>query len=248
MRQEFILPGDNGYDISCLEWTCEQEKAALICLHGFAGDKYSSVIEALAETMSKDGFRVITFDWPGHGSSPAGSSCLTVENCLWDLDSVIRYIGNENRPICLFATSFGGFLGLNYLRRSPAVFSRIVLRSPALNMPDTFRSLLSPEELRRIENGEKINKGFDRPLMVDKSFYEDLQDYRIADFSVPNTVPGLMIQGDLDKVVDPQNSIDFARRNSWELHIIEGADHRYKKPGNLEDIISAAETFLLRQL
>ena len=113
------------------------------------------------------------------------------------------------------------------------------------DMPDTFRSLLSPQELRRIENGEKINKGFDRPLMVDKSFYEDLQDHRIADLSVPSTVPGLMIQGNLDEVVDPQDSIDFARRNSWELHMIEGADHRYKKPGNLEDIISTTEAFFL---
>ena len=104
----------------------------MLCLHGFAGDKYSSVIRALAETLADRSLRVAAFDWPGHGSSPA----------------------------------------------------------------DTLP-------------------------------------------------PGLIIQGDLDDVVDPRDSEAFAARNGLRLHVVTGADHRCKKTGNLEEILSVTVPFLL---
>ena len=115
----------------------------------------------------------LTFDWPGHGASPVDGAFLTVENCLADLEAVIRTVRGRGLPLYLFATSFGGFLGVNYVNRNPGVFSRIVLRAPALNMPDLV-PLLLPEEQRRImEDGGTIDFGNGRPLLLDKSFYED---------------------------------------------------------------------------
>ena len=245
MKQEYLLPGKNGYDISCMEWTCEQEQAVLVCLHGFAGDKYSSVIEALAEALVRKSVRVITFDWPGHGSSPVEGDNLTMENCLSDLQSVIQTIQSGVRPVYLFATSYGGYLGLHYIARHPGIFSKVALRSPALNMPETYRSLLTDDDVARLENGEVLNHGFERPLMLGKSFYEDLCQYRLSPDAFPAEVPGLIIQGDMDDVVNPRDSVAFAERNGLHLHIVRGADHRYKKQGNLEEIISAASDFLL---
>lgn len=36
---------------SCLEWSGEKDRSLLICLHGFAGDKYSSVLRSPALRM-----------------------------------------------------------------------------------------------------------------------------------------------------------------------------------------------------
>ena len=247
MRHEFLMPGKNGYDLSCLEWTCEKPKAVLICLHGFTGDKYSPVVEAAAQTLSRSSVRVIGFDWPGHGKSPADSGLLTVENCLRDLEVIVQYVREPDLPTWLFANSFGCFLGLNYVKRNPETFSRLILRSPALNMPDTCRILLPAEELARMERGELITVDCDRPLEIGKSFYEDLCRHRIADVPAPAVVPGLIIQGDLDDIVNPRDSVDYAKRNGWKLFIVNGADHLYKKPGELEQIISAVSGFLLEE-
>ncbi len=244
MRHEFLLPGTNGYDLSCLEWTCEKANAVLICLHGFTGDKYSPVVEAVAQTVSKAGVRVIGFDWPGHGKSPADSRFLTVENCLRDLDVIVQYVREPGLPLFLFANSFGCFLGLNYVRHAPETFSRIILRSPALNMPDTCRTLLPEEEWRRLERGEQITVESDRPLTIDIHFYEDLCRHRIADVPAPAAVPGMLIQGDLDDVVSPQDSYDYAQRNGWKLCVVRGADHLYQKPGEVEQIVGAVSAFL----
>lgn len=245
MKREFMLCGKREYDISCMEWPCEQERAVLVCLHGFAGDKYSSVIQALAEALVSKSIRVITFDWPGHGKSPVDGSSLTIENCLLDLETVIQEIQPTDGPIYLFATSFGGFVGLNYLAIHPSVFSKVVLRSPALNMPKTFHDFLTDEEIHVLEDGGTVNKGFDRPLLLGKSFIEDLYEHRILPDEYPALVPGLLIQGDMDDVVDPLDSVRFAEKNGLRLHMIEGADHRYKEQGNLEEILSVTISFLV---
>ena len=245
---EYFLQGENGYEISCLEWPCQKAEAALICLHGFCGDKYSSVIEAVAEKMHQEKVRTVTFDWPGHGSSPADGSYLTVESCLSDLNAVVRNIAQSDQkglPLYMFATSFGGFLGLNYINRYPSVFSRVVLRSPALNMPETFRSLIDADQSAIFENGEPIEMGFDRKIQLGKEFYEDLCRHRLSCDAYPASVPGMIIHGDNDDVANPKDSEDFAHRNKLCLHIVEGADHRYKRQGDLEEIQSVTVPFLL---
>lgn len=245
MKREYLIPGSNGYSISCMEWIAEQENAVLICLHGFAGDKYSSVVNALGNCLSMQSVRVVAFDWPGHGASPAGSDQLTIANCLEDLKTVIHDIDLPDLPHYLFATSFGGFLGLHYVMQNPSVFSKIILRSPAISMPDTFLSLLTDQEHLQLQNGSAIDKGYERPLILRQSFADDLRNHKLNDPVLACKIPGIIIQGDLDDVVCMDDSVAFAQRNDWNLHIIHGADHRFKNPGELDEIVAVARQFFL---
>ena len=246
--REYLLYGESGYNVSCLEWPCETAQAILLCLHGFAGDKKSSVIKALGEKLSPQSVLTVTFDWPGHGSSPADSSYLSVENCISDLNAVIGSLKKtaeySSIPIYLFATSFGGFIGLNYIARYPFVFSKVVLRSPALNMPETFLSLCTDEEIKLMKSGDLINKSHEYDLPVGLKFYDDLCQHRLQAGTFPSGIPGLIIQGDTDDVVDPRDSVEYAEKNGLSLHMIRGADHRYKKPGELEEIVKVTSEFL----
>ena len=84
------------------------------------------------------------------------------------------------------------------------------------------------------------NNGFDCPLWLDASFYEDLCAHRLPAEELHFRAPGLIIQGDQDDVVVPGDSIKFAKRNSLDLHIVKGADHR-----DLDEILSVTTRFLL---
>ena len=55
-----------------------------------------------------------------------------------------------------------------------------------------------------------------------------------------------IIQGDLDDLVSPKDTEEYALKNSIELHIIYGVDHRYKNPGELDKIVEEACEFLCR--
>lgn len=248
----------------------------LLCLHGFAGDKYSTVIEAVAKDRCRAGFRCVTFDWPGHGDSTADSSMLTIENCLADLDAVVKHLrpgqaADTSAPLFCFATSFGGYLAMLDYRRHPEHFDRILLRSPALRMGKVLRSFLDEDHMRRFQGGEALNFGFDRPLFLHCDFLTDLEtpdhdafrpldgicrapasaapaEVSDCDSAVPMlaaaAAPIAIIHGDADDVVPVTDSIRFAEENHLPIRIVKGADHRYKKPGELKQIIEfAAEIF-----
>ena len=271
--QHFTIHSPNDYEISCMEWLPSAAAAgadmpgaaavgsagplpALLCLHGFAGDKYSTVIEAVAKDRCRAGFRCVTFDWPGHGDSTADSSMLTIENCLADLDAVVKHLrpaaaavpsGSTPAPLFCFATSFGGYLAMLDYRRHPEHFDRILLRSPALRMGKVLRSFLDEDHMRRFRDGEALNFGFDRPLFLHYDFLSDLEtpDH---DAFLPlagiGRSPIAIIHGDADDVVPVTDSLRFAEDNHLPIRIVKGADHRYKKPGELEQIIEfAAEIF-----
>ena len=284
--QHFTIPGPNGYEISCMEWLPSAAGEfsgplpTLLCLHGFAGDKYSTVIEAVAKDRCRAGFRCVTFDWPGHGDSTADSSMLTIENCLADLDAVVKHLrpaaaavpsGSTPAPLFCFATSFGGYLAMLDYRRHPEHFDRILLRSPALRMGKVLRSFLDEDHMRRFRDGEALNFGFDRPLFLHDDFLSDLEtpDHdaflpldgigcsprrtaraeesahdSAAPISAHAASPIAIIHGDADDVVPVTDSLRFAEDNDLPIRIVKGADHRYKKPGELEQIIDfAAEIF-----
>ena len=281
--QHFTIHSPNEYEISCMEWlpdtatNADRPEAAgaadadrpgaasgplptLLCLHGFAGDKYSTVIEAVAKDRCRAGFRCVTFDWPGHGDSTADSSMLTIENCLADLDAVVKHLrpaaaavpsGSTPAPLFCFATSFGGYLAMLDYRRHPEHFDRILLRSPALRMGKVLRSFLDEDHMRRFQGGEALNFGFERPLFLHYDFLEDLETpdhdaFRALDGIGCGPASALIaiIHGDADDVVPVTDSLRFAEDNHLPIRIVKGADHRYKKPGELEQIIDfAAEIF-----
>jgi len=240
------ITGYNGYDISAMTNVGDKHNSILLCLHGFGGDKHSTVIAALMESLDQDGIGVVTFDWPAHGDSPAKGSDLTVENCLRDLDTVLCYICSEwQKPISCFATSFGGYLAALYRSEHPDAFAKLVLRSPALRMPQTFIDLFPKEEKPRFLAGDRVKMGYERTMELTVSFYESLKAHDAYLASVPFPERVLILQGDCDDVVSPEDTAAYAEKNHIQVAWFYGTDHRYKKPGELEMIVSVTKTFLL---
>ena len=99
-----ILKSSKGWSIPYICNVNKEHRMILLCLHGFAGDKDSSVIAALMGSLDEKGIGVVTFDWPAHGESDAPDEALIVENCLGDLNIVVSWISqNWDMPVsCLF--------------------------------------------------------------------------------------------------------------------------------------------------
>ena len=192
----------------------------LLCLHGYAGDKNSSVIAALMERLEEKRIGVVTFDWPAHGESDAPDSALTVENCLADLDIIVKLIENRTElPISCFATSFGGYLATLYRNENPDVFELVILRSPALKMSAIFCKLLPENDFEKLMNGEEITQGFDRKMKVGKRFYDSLCQHEAFSADPPHSEKMFIIQGDKDTVVAPEDTVSYARRNDIRISI-----------------------------
>lgn len=240
MREEYRTITTERYQISCKSYISKtQSKGIILGVHGFAGDKESTALRALAEAVCGKGVSLTCFDFPAHGTSEAGDDMLSVKNCMDDLlliaDLCRKEYSNKNKY--LFATSFGGYIAL--LCSSKLTDFNFVLRAPAVTMPEHILTDLlntTPEEFERVGT---ITCGFERRICLTYSFYGELQKYKIANCVCEN--PMLIIHGDKDDVVPHRDIVVFCKKHkNADLQTIHGADHRFKKPGEIERVIESA--------
>lgn len=236
-----VLKQLNSREIPVIWNYKKSHKTVLLCLHGFGGDKDSSVIAALMDKMDTEGAGVVTFDWPAHGESTAADYELTVERCLADLDAVVGFIKSITKSrICCFATSFGGYLATLYRNSHEKAFLYLILRSPALKMAEVYRGLIPDDDFERLVHGDLNEQGYERKMYLGKAFYESLLRNDAYNTEPPMPWNIKIIQGDRDDIVNPEDIIAYAERykdKKLGLTIFEGTDHLYKKPGEKERIV-----------
>lgn len=247
MKTERFTVATKEYDIAYIAYLPHSEKAesVTLCLHGFGGDKDSSAVKKLGKALSEKNCATVCFDFAAHGESPLDSSFLTVENCVTHAKAVCDYIENRfgGKKINFFATSFGAYILLNMLSKFSYPEAKILLRSPAVKMEDTFLfPICNMTETELIENS-KVVCGFERKMELDHTFYLDLKAHSLDNAKVTNKA--LMIYGSADDVVRPEDMESFAKRNNIETFVIDGADHRFKKAGELDEVIRISAEFLI---
>lgn len=230
--------------IPCAEYINGEVRSLCIALHGFGGDKESSAIRMLAEAIEKSA--LICFDFPAHGASEAADSMLTVENCISDLKCVIEHSREKYPavPICFFATSFGGYILLLALRRGIIDdAAKIVLRAPAVRMHETFLDVIAKMTAEELRAQGSVTVGFERKMDISYRFADELAGFDAIYPACEREL--LIIHGDCDDVVLPGHIREFCEAApNVRLHVIEGADHRFKGSGQLEAaVLAAAEWF-----
>ena len=97
---------------------------ALVCLHGGGGLRLSGTHDLLAATN-----RVIAFEVPGFGESPANDRSKSIEELAGTMNAALAALGIGRRN--LMGTSFGSKVALWMALLEPEAVDAIVLISPA---------------------------------------------------------------------------------------------------------------------
>lgn len=218
----------------------------VIALHGFAGSMESWAISALAEHLTQYGTAVLTFNYAGHGNDTQ-DSLFSVECCKNDFRSMTEY-AKKAYPVAqwtgVFATSFGGFLTLNLLNEIPDSV-RIVLRAPAVNMPEVFARIVDSEGcgMEAYRQSGSVTLGYEHKLDVPYAFYQELLENDVFRQDFDREM--LLIHGDCDDVVLPEDTRAFCSRNPKIIRKeIPGADHRFLE--SLGQVMEIAVPWLLK--
>lgn len=104
--------------------------APLVCLHGAGGLRLSRAHEILAERH-----RVVAFEAPGFGASPANERSASAKELAATLARAVVNLGLERYN--LMGTSFGGRLALWWAMQFPERLSALVLVAPAAIRPES---------------------------------------------------------------------------------------------------------------
>lgn len=225
-------------------------KEIIIACHGFGGDKESSAIEALAEKMLPHNIGVICFDFPSHGKSKVNADELTIDNCIQDIEDIKKYIKERfnNIPIDIFATSFGAYITLLDIKKRNSSYNKILLRAPALKMDEILKNSLLRENMKEYKERGYTQIGFEREMDLPYDFYIELVKNNIYKIFEDNEMPFInIIQGDKDDIAPIEDTKEFAtcHPDKIKLDIIQGADHRMKGPGELEEAMQYTEKIIL---
>jgi pimeloyl-ACP methyl ester carboxylesterase len=126
----------DGFEIRCLE---AGDGPPLVCFHGAGGLRVTRAHEMLAENR-----RVIAFELPGFGASPANDRSTSLQELAGSMLRAVDALGIER--FSLWGTSFGGKLALWLAAQAPERLEALVLAAPAAIRQDAG-PLPSPAEL-----------------------------------------------------------------------------------------------------
>lgn len=191
----------------------ENNKPTVLLVHGWNGR--GAQLGAFTESFVEEGYRVITFDAPGHGRSSAKSTNLP------EISRVIQNIAKEFGPLKTgIAHSFGGLCLMHAVTEGIKIDKAVFIGTAfnAERLVEVFSRILDVQP-KIIERHKKL---------LEQQFGEDLWDR----FSMPKmvkktTIQGLIIHDEDDDSVPVERSKMIAKEwENSELVLTIGLGHR----------------------
>lgn len=203
-------------------------KNIVVMFHGFTGHKNENgyLFKQLTETLVNIGYATLRYDFMGSGESDGNFTDYTFFTEITDGIAIVNeaYTLNNETPIILMGFSMGGAVASRVSLEVKELIEKLVLLSPAGNMPEIIDMKFKLKEVDEFGNidmgGYYMNK------TIQKAF-EGFDMYKgINTFEKPV----LIIQGGADTSVPPMYSRkyhDLYPNSSY--YLIEGSEHCYTK-------------------
>lgn len=224
---------NNSNNIRCKIYCDDIHKLnkIVIFFHGFGGHKDNKAAERFADAICSKEKRtgVITFNLPCHGDDI--KKRLVLSDCDRYIDDVVNYAKNleDVNDVFAYGTSFGGYLVFKYIYEHGNPFKKMAFRCPGINMYDELtKALMNDDDFRMLDKGKEIPVGFDRKVLINKTFLDDLIACDILQNDYIEYADDILIMHGLKDEIVPIDSVkDFCERNVLELISVENADHRF---------------------
>ena len=247
---EIKIKGKSGYDIPCICEIPANTDLIVIAIHGFGGNKNTGAIRRMCKKLLEFNKGMIAFDLPCHGESNAPKDAFLLKNVMSDIDSVVSFLENEHpkSDIAFFATSFGAYATLLYLSENrEKLISKAVCRSSAIDMEKVLLENIIKDRTEELQEKGYIDCREHGMLRVSREYRDELSRNRLFDIFEKNEFCDyLMIHGTSDELAPIEDARAFAARFDINMIEVNGADHRFKKEHDLEQLINYSMSFFLQ--
>ena len=209
----------------------------IVMSHGFESSKDGDKWLVLSPRFYDAGFASLRFSYSGcgegEGKSEGEFEDTTLTGRVSDYRAVVDFLHQtriEATRLGVIGSSFGGMVAL--AARDDRIKTMVTLATP-YSFP-----LPTQEELRHIREKGYFELESGRRLGID--FYDDLCQYNILDDVEKIHCPLFIIHGSLDEVVPVEHAYKlYSHANKPKrLEVMEGANHSFGKPENLEKVVS----------
>ncbi len=255
MEQKILIPNSKGLQLAGILHTpnTSGKHPAVLLLHGFTGYKEEGHISSLAEILTSNNFVALRFDASGFGESEGTlESDYRMSNYLSDIDTAYHFLQSlpevESSLVGLWGQSMGGTLAVIYASTHAVIPSVCAVSAPT--------QMARKDRESRIEAWEKTG-WFEKQsskfgiLRIPYAFIEDAKKFDATPAARLLKAKFLMIVGDADTNVSPQNSKELydAVAGPKELSVVKGMDHFPKRhPESLTILNQTALKFFQKTL
>lgn len=200
-------------NIPAILWGEPSEKL-FIAVHGDKSSKDDEVIRIFAEEATEKGCGVLSFDLPEHGDRANQPYLCKVQNCVSDLEEIIRYAQSFSNRLSLFGCSIGAYFGLLAFRDIP--LEQCLFLSPVVDMEQLIKNMMTwfgvTEE--RLEREKEI----ETPI---KTLYWDYYCYVKAHPVDKWDTPTSILYGSADNITEYAVIKNFAERFGCRLQVTD---------------------------
>ena len=215
-QEPYTVPSWDGYELHAVLLRCADPDSRrwVILTHGYTDNRWGSL--KYAKMYLDWGWNCILWDMRGHGANtPARCTYgITESQDLAELIKDTRKRWGEDITLGLHGESLGAATTIAALQYSPEV-DFAVADCPFADIVNVLEGRSHPLVVQWSSLGARLRCG------------HSLTEMRPIDALKHSWVPLLLIHGEKDSFISPENSrrLYEAAQGVKELHIIEGAEH-----------------------
>jgi pimeloyl-ACP methyl ester carboxylesterase len=216
--------------------------ATVVICHGLTGNKDHPRVVALADRLYDNGYRVVTYDARGHGSS--GGICTLGKLEGLDVAAVAEWADTLGSQVVLVGASLGAVAALAYAANSHVATGVVAISSPGdWRLPFHVRSLVTAGLARTRAGRRWANRKMNvriGPWAAPESARNLLQAVRC---------PVVVMHGSADPIIPSNFSLAHGLREGplRELVVVPGMGHAFD-PIGLTPILDATSRLINRGL
>jgi uncharacterized protein len=222
MKQEIKIEG-----IPAIVWG-EKSNNLFIAVHGNMSNKADDAIVIFAEEASSRGYQVLSFDLPEHGDRKEEEYACKVQNCVHDLEIIMRYAQNLSNDISIFACSMGAYFSLLAYNELP--LKQSLFLSPVLDMERIIKGMMTwfnvSEEKLKAE--KEVSTPIGQTLYWD--YYQYVKSHPIDTWKSPTAI----LYGSDDNLCEFDVVSAFSDRFHCELSVMEHGEHYFHTEEQLQ--------------
>jgi alpha-beta hydrolase superfamily lysophospholipase len=253
----------------------DQVRASIIIVHGLGehSGRYENVVNYLVHL----GYAIYGFDLPGHGKSGGEREFIQQFEDFTDTLSTYKKmvkVWQPDKPIFIFGHSMGGLIVTDYLIDHSDDFRGAVISAPAITVPDNINqvTIVLGKVLSKIapklgimaldanmisRDPEVVEKYQNDPLVFHEKTTARLSAELLkAIMRVNNemrkiTIPFIVLQGNEDKLANPQGSRmlhEHAGSHDKTLKIYDGLYHEVFNEPERDQVLADVASWLNAKL
>lgn len=213
--------------IPAILWGESSDKLS-IAVHGNVSSKDDNVIVIFAEEAIDKGYQVLSFDLPEHGDRKGEDYACKVQNCVSDLNAIMRYALTISSNISVFACSVGSYFSLLAYRDLP--LEQCLFLSPVLNMERIISNMMAWFNVS--EDRLKAEKEIETP--IGQTLYWDYYCYVKSHPINTWNKPTAILYGSDDNISQFDVVMDFAKSYHCKLQVLERGEHYFHTEEQLQ--------------